>query len=56
MNNKLIIVGLVVFVLVATFPFWINLGASAPVPEPELSPRAKAAKVCVEPAEKLCFG
>lgn len=48
MNDKnKIIAGLIVFVVVVTFPIWFNMGKAAPVPEPELSAEAKAAKVCV---------
>ncbi len=53
-NNTLydkgkVVAGLCIFVVLVTFPFWFNLGKAAPVPEPQLSEKAKAAKVCVEP-------
>jgi len=44
-----VIAGLVIFVVLLTFPFWYNLGKAAPAPEPKLSEKAKAAKECVEP-------
>jgi len=47
MNKSAIFTGLVIFVIIALFPFWINLGDPKPVPEPELSEKAKAAKKCV---------
>ena len=52
-DKKIIIVGLVIFVLAITFPLWFNLCASVPFLEPELSAKAKSAKVCVQPAEKM---
>ncbi|TET86080.1 MAG: menaquinol oxidoreductase [Desulfobacteraceae bacterium] len=54
-NNKkiydkgMVIVGLCIFVVVITFPFWFNLGNAAPAPEPKIADKAKAAKECVEP-------
>ncbi len=48
MNDKsTIIVGLVIFLVITTFPFWYNHLKAAPVPEPKLSDKAKAAKTCV---------
>ncbi|OQY01218.1 MAG: menaquinol oxidoreductase [Desulfobacteraceae bacterium 4572_130] len=48
MSKNAIIVGLVIFVVAALFPFWFNLGRSDTVaPKPELSEQAKAAKKCV---------
>lgn len=46
-----IIAGLIIFVGFATAPFWLNAGKAAPTPEPELTPKAKEAKVCVESTE-----
>jgi hypothetical protein len=54
-NNKkiydkgMVIIGLCIFVIVITFPFWFNLGNAAPAPEPKISDKAKAAKECVMP-------
>jgi hypothetical protein len=47
MNKSAIFTGLVIFIIVALFPFWINLGETTPAPEPELLGKAKAAKKCV---------
>ena len=56
-NNKkmydkgMVITGLVIFVILVSFPFWYNLGKAAPVPEPVLTEKAKAAKECVRATE-----
>jgi hypothetical protein len=53
-NNKTmydkgkIVVGLCIFVILATFPVWYNHGKAAPAPELKLSEKAKAAKECIE--------
>ena len=44
-----VMVGLCIFVVLITFPFWYNFGKAAPAPEPKLSEKAKAAKECVMP-------
>jgi hypothetical protein len=46
-DKKWIILGLVVFVGLFTFPFWFNVGKAAPAPEVVLSEKALAAKDCV---------
>ena len=46
-DKKWIITGLVIFLVIVTFPFWYNRGKAAPLLEPVLTDRAKAAKVCV---------
>lgn len=52
MNDKnKIVAGLIIFAAIVTFPFWYNMGKAVPVPEPKLSEKAKAAKVCIEPKE-----
>lgn len=48
-NKNLVIGGLIIFAVLATFPFWFNHGKAAPAPTPELTEKAKAAKVCVRP-------
>jgi hypothetical protein len=48
-NLRLISVGVVIFLIAATSPFWINFGKAAPVPELILTEKAKAAKSCVRP-------
>jgi hypothetical protein len=58
-NNKkiydkgMVIIGLCIFVVVITFPFWFNLGNAAPAPEPKISDKAKAAKECVMSKEYM---
>ena len=47
MSKSAIFTGLVIFIIIALFPFWINLGETTPAPEPELLGKAKAAKKCV---------
>jgi hypothetical protein len=47
-RNK-IITGLFIGMALLLFPFYYNAGKAAKAPEPELSPKAKEAKVCVEP-------
>jgi hypothetical protein len=54
MNDKSkIIAGLIIFVVIVTFPIWFNMGKAVPVPEPELSAKAKAAKECVRETEYM---
>jgi hypothetical protein len=50
-NKGLVITGIVIFVVFFTSPFLIGLVKSVPPPEPELSPKAKEAKLCVEAKE-----
>jgi hypothetical protein len=43
-----IITGLVVALVLLTFPFWYNLGSAAPpIPEPKLTAKAQAAGTCI---------
>lgn len=54
MNDKgKIVTGLMIFIAIMTFPFWYNMGKAAPIPQPKLTKKAKAAKVCVAPAEYM---
>ena len=54
MNDKpKIIIGLIIFVAVFTFPFWYNMGKAAPSPKPLLTKEALAAKSCIRPAEYM---
>lgn len=48
-NKGLVSVGLVIFLIAATSPFWSNFGTAAPAPEVVLTEKAKAAKTCVRP-------
>ncbi|MGE5311114.1 MAG: sulfate reduction electron transfer complex DsrMKJOP subunit DsrJ [Nitrospirota bacterium] len=43
-----VVTGIVIFVLLFAFPFWYRMGRTAPVPQPELTEKAKQAKQCVE--------
>ena len=54
MNDKgKIVAGLVIFLVMVTFPFWYNLGKAAPAPEVVLTETAKAAGVCVLPKAEI---
>ena len=46
-DKKLIVTGIIIFIVLVTFPFWFNLGKAAPAPELKLTDKAKAAKACV---------
>ncbi|MGB5156571.1 sulfate reduction electron transfer complex DsrMKJOP subunit DsrJ [Desulfobacterium sp. N47] len=48
-NKGEVITGIVIFLVIFAFPFWYNMGKAAPVPQPELTEKAKAAKECIEP-------
>jgi len=49
-----IIVGLIIGLILLSFPFWYNLGtAAAPVPDPKLTAKAKAAGQCIEPKAQM---
>ena len=52
-DKKWIVAGIVIFLVISTFPFWFNLGKAAPPPEIELTAKAKAAKVCVQPTDYM---
>ena len=51
-KNK-IIIGLIIFFVFVSFPFWYNMGKAAPVPEPKLTEKAKLAKECVKPKKVM---
>ncbi len=55
MNDKgKIIAGIIIFFVVAAFPFWFNMFMEkAPAPELVLTAKAKAAKVCVRDTEYM---
>ncbi|GAB6096026.1 sulfate reduction electron transfer complex DsrMKJOP subunit DsrJ [Desulfatiferula olefinivorans] len=54
MNEKIkIVAGLVIFVLIATCPFWINAGKAKEVPKPVLSEKALAAGTCILPKDVM---
>jgi hypothetical protein len=50
-----VIVGLCIFVIMITFPFWFNFGNAAPAPEIKISDKAKAAKECITTKEKMKY-
>ena len=52
-DKKWIISGIVVFALLALFPFWYNRGKAAPAPKLELTEKAKAAKECVRSTDYM---
>ena len=52
-DKKLIVTGVAIFIVIVTFPFWYNRGKAAPAPEPQLTEKAKAAKVCVRSTEYM---
>ncbi len=47
-NKEIIGAGLVIFVILFTFPFWYNLGKAAPAPELQLTDKAKTEKSCIQ--------
>ena len=54
MKDKWIIsVGIGIFLIILTFPFWYNRGKAAPAPELILTDKAKAAKECVRSTEYM---
>lgn len=54
MNDKnWIIAGIIIFVVIVTFPFWFSRGKAVPTPEPELTEKAKAAVTCVRSTEYM---
>ena len=55
-DKKWIIIGLLIFVGLFTFPLWSNLGNSTSFPEVELATKAKEAKECILPAEEMRAG
>jgi len=53
-NRGIILAGIALFLIVATFPFWYGRGKAVPPPDLKLDTAAIAAlkeKLCVEPAE-----
>ncbi|MBT8334442.1 MAG: sulfate reduction electron transfer complex DsrMKJOP subunit DsrJ [Desulfobacterales bacterium] len=47
-NKGMVIAGLIIFVLLVTFPIWFNRLDAGPMPKPELPPGGE--KECVAPA------
>jgi hypothetical protein len=52
-DKKYIILGLIIFVVIVTFPLWYNRGKAAPAPDLILTEKAKAAKVCVRSTDYM---
>ncbi len=52
-DKKIIVTGVIIFIVIATFPFWYNGGKAAPAPELQLTEKAKAAQVCVRSTEYM---
>ena len=52
-DKKFIVTGVIIFIVIATFPFWYNRGKAAPQPKPILTAKAKAAKVCVRSTDYM---
>ena len=52
-DKKFIVTGVIIFLIIATFPFWYNRGKAAPQPDLILTAKAKAAKVCVRSTEYM---
>ena len=52
-DKEKIIAGLVIFLVLVTFPFWYNLGKAAPAPELELTEVAKKAEKCVRETDYM---
>lgn len=52
-NGGKIIIGLIIGLLILLFPFLYDAGKAAKVPEPELTVKAKEAKVCVLPKSEM---
>lgn len=46
-DKEKVIAGLVIFLVIVTFPVWYNHGKAAPAPEVKLTDMAKEAKECV---------
>ena len=55
-DKKYIIAGLVVFCAIVALPFVLNIGKTAPAPEPVLTEKAKAAGYCVLPKDEMKAG
>ena len=52
-DKKYIILGLIIFAVIVTFPLWYNRGKAAPAPDLILTEKAKAAEVCVRSTDYM---
>ncbi len=53
-----IITGIVIFVILVTFPIWYNLGRATPPPDPKIDTpviQALAVKKCIEPKNQMKY-
>lgn len=53
-NSGKVIIGIIIFVVLATLPFWVNMGKAAAKPDPKIDTpviESLAEKRCVEPKE-----
>ena len=58
-DGKNILIGLIIFIGLATFPIWFNHGKAAPPPEPKLDTpviQMMGQKQCVLPKEEMRTG
>lgn len=58
-NAKQIIPGLIIFIGLATFPLWYNMGKAAPAPEPKIDTpviQQMAQKQCILPKAEMRTG
>ena len=54
MNDKgKILIGVAIFAMLVSFPFWYNTGSAKPAPELVLSAEAKAAGQCILPKDEM---
>lgn len=54
MNDRnTIITGLVIFIVIITFPVWYNMGRASSAPTPKLVGKAKTAGECVAPKDYM---
>ncbi|NSW85259.1 MAG: sulfate reduction electron transfer complex DsrMKJOP subunit DsrJ [Syntrophobacteraceae bacterium] len=55
-NAKPILIGLAIFIGLATFPLWFNMGKAAPPPDPKLDTpviQRMAVKQCIMPKDQM---
>jgi hypothetical protein len=55
-NGKPILTGLIIFICMATFPLWYNMGKAAPPPQPKIDTveiQRMVEKKCILPKEEM---
>ena len=58
-DGKYILVGLVIFFVLVTFPVWFNHGKATPAPDPKIDTpviNAMVQKQCILPKEEMITG